>query len=210
MTNSSKIDTVLFDMGGVLVPGSMETILFTPKYGLVDQLSLDKSRVKEEMVLSYNKFNKVEKSREEDFWKELGGRLSVEFPMSLVNEIGEKLIIPNPQAKDVFKMLKELGFRIGIASNNTAFWYDKYSSMLNLDEYVDSGLVFVSHIFGNRKTAGLLHHIAESVNPNETLFIDDQEYNLTVAKELGFHTEYYLITDKSMSLMNTVKKALDL
>lgn len=206
----SSINTVLFDMGGVLIPGSMETILFTPKYGLVDQLSLDKDRVKKEMIPSYLKFAHVGKSKEKDFWKELGKRLSVEFPMDLVKETSDKLIIPNSQAENVFKMLKELSFRIGIASNNTAFWYDKYSSMLNLDKYVDSELVFVSHTFGKRKTAGLLHHIAESVNPNETLFIDDQEYNLIMAKELGFHTEYYLITDKSMSLMNTVKKALNL
>ena len=197
-------------MGGILVPDPMETILFTPKYGLVDRLGLDKNRVKEEMAPSYNKLSYVEKSKEEHFWKELGKRLSVEFPMDLVKEASDKLIIPNSQAEDVFKILKELSFRIGIASNNTAFWYDKYSSMLNLDKYVDSELVFVSHIFGNRKTDGMLHHIAESVNPSETLFIDDREYNLTIAKELGFHTEYYLITDKSMNLMGTVKKALNL
>lgn len=210
MTKSSKINTVLFDMGGVLVPDPMETILFTPKYGLVDQLGLDKDRVKREIVPSYNKFSHVEKSKEKDFWKELGRRLSVELPMDLVKEIGETLVVPNPQAEDVFKMLKELGFHIGIASNNTAFWYDKYSSILNLNKYVDLELVFVSHTVGKRKIDGMLHHIAESVNPNETLFIDNQELNLTIAKELGFHTEYYSITDESMNLIDTVKKALNL
>ena len=39
-----KIDTVLFDFGGVLVPDAMETILFTPREGLVDQLGLDKEK----------------------------------------------------------------------------------------------------------------------------------------------------------------------
>ena len=130
--------------------------------------------------------------------------------MGLVKEVDERLVIPNAQAGDVFKMLKELGYRIGIDSNNTAFWYDKYSLKLNLDKYVDSELVFVSHTFGKRKTDGMLKHIAESVNPSETLLIDDREYNLTMAKKLGFHTEYYLITDESMSLMGTVKKALNL
>ena len=117
---------------------------------------------------------------------------------------------PQQPRRRFFKLLKEYDFKIGIASDITAFWYDKYSSMLNLDKYVDSELVFVSYSFGKGKTGGMLYHIAESVNPNETLFIDNGEHNLAMAKELGIHTEYYLITDETMDLMGTVKKALNL
>ena len=51
-------------------------------------------------------------------------------------------------------------------------------------------------------------HIAEKIEPERTLFIDDREGNLNTAKELGFNVKYYLLTDESRTLMDVVKEGL--
>lgn len=205
-----KANTVLFDVGGVLTPDVIQATLFTPKKGLVDRLKLDWGKSFKAMTPAYEKFYLVPKSSEDDFWREIGKEIGVELPLDIVYEIEEEVVVPNPDAKKALDMIKNLGLRIGILSNNTDFWYSKVVKMFDLNRYVDPKLVFVSYQQGVLKPVGLFKKALEVVEPNKTVYLDDRSDYIWVAQNLGFHAMLYSVNDETSDLISILKHELGL
>lgn len=186
----------------------MQAVLFTPKKGLVDRLGLDWELAFQAMRPAYLKFNHTPISSEDDFWKAVGEEMGVDLPLELVYEIDKEIIVPNPQAREALDLVKSEGLKIGIISNNTDFWYKKVIETLNLNEYVDPNLVFVSHEYGVSKPVGLFKKALEVVNPKGSLFIDDRSDNIYVANYLGFAAMQYSMNEKTTGLLDVVKYGL--
>lgn len=205
----SKIDKVLFDIGGVLVPDAMQTVLFTPINGLVDRLGLDWERAYVAMTPAYRQFNHEPMSKEEDFWKAFGKEYGTDVSYDLVEEIDRELVIIDPQVSSVMSYLKDGGYSIGVISNNTDFWYSKHAKDMEFDQFVDPNLVFLSHTHGASKPVGLFKHVLEVVDPEECLFIDDRSDNIYIANYLGFATMHYSLQDTAIDLMTAVEAGLN-
>ena len=203
-----KIDTVLFDIGGVLFPDTLQSMFYTPKVGLVDRLGLDWKEVFPKMVDAYLEFSHTRDAREEEYWESVSKRLGVTIPLKLVHEVGREVLKPNPQAADAFSMLKQRELRIGIISNNTDFWYRDAAKALNLESAVEPELVFLSHQYGVSKPAGLFERVLEHVEPKTTLFIDDRADNIYVASYLGFRATEYSMNEDTTDLITVLKAGL--
>ncbi|MFJ2259381.1 HAD family hydrolase [Streptomyces sp. NPDC087844] len=185
---------ILFDLGNVLCSDPWESLLLTPGTGLGDRLGLDRSAVLEAGRRCWRTFS-VREAEEPEYWHELSRQLSCDIPAQLVKELEEELLVANPAAGALLAAASADGDRpVGIASNNTSFWYAKQAERLGLDRWIDPGLVFLSCGLGISKSTpgrGLLEIAAEHVRPSSTLFVEDREANLARARALRFRTVKY-------------------
>ncbi|WP_030676415.1 HAD family hydrolase [Streptomyces sp. NRRL B-1347] len=185
---------VLFDLGNVLFRDPWEALLLTEGAGLADRIGLDRGEVEAAGRRLWRRFSVVE-ADEQAYWDALGRELGRAVPPSLVKELEEHLLLANPAAGELLAAAADGGSRpVGIASNNTSFWYAKQAERLSLHRWVDPRLVFLSHELGVTKGArgrGLLEAAAERTHPPSTLLIEDRAGNLRRARGLGFRTAAY-------------------
>ncbi|MFD0308281.1 HAD family hydrolase [Streptomyces sp. NPDC127119] len=191
---------ILFDLGNVLFSDPWESLLLTPGAGLGDRLGLDRSAVLAAGRHCWRTFS-VREADEAEYWSELSRQLGCDIPAQLVKELEEELLLANPAAGALLAAASADGVRpVGIASNNTSFWYAKQADRLRLDRWIDPGLVFLSSGLGVSKSTpgrGLLEIAAEHVRPSATLFVEDRGANLARARGLGFRTVEYAFKDES-------------
>ncbi|MGW1995297.1 HAD family hydrolase [Embleya sp. NPDC001921] len=190
---------VLFDIGNVLFCDPWETLLLTAEHGLADRYGLDRGRVAEIGTALWRRYSLTE-TTEKRYWEDLARALGVRVHADDVAALESALFRPNPHARQLLDSARDSGYRIGIASNNTTFWFAKQWSALGLDRYVDPKFVFVSHHWGVEKSSpgrGLLEIAAETVTPGRSLLIDDRPDNLTRAGQLGFRWCEYSMTPGS-------------
>lgn len=187
---------VLFDIGNVLFCDPWETLLLTAEHGLADRHGLDRGRVAEVGAGLWRRYS-LSETAEQHYWDDVARALGISVHADDVAALERTLLRPNPQAEQLLGSARDSGYRIGIASNNTTFWFAKQWSALALDRYVDPELVFVSHRSGVEKDSpgrGLLEIAAETVTPSRTVLIDDRPKNLERAESLGFRSCQYTMT----------------
>jgi FMN phosphatase YigB (HAD superfamily) len=195
----TKPSAILFDIGNVLFCDPWETLLLTPEKGLADLWGLDRSRVEKVARELWVEFS-VRESEEAQYWNEIGSRLGLEVSLSDIESFEKELLLPNPDAETILKTAQRSKRPLGIASNNTSFWFAKQWKALSLGRYIDPALVFVSHSLGVEKSIhghGLLEYAAEHLSVNSSILVDDRRENLTRAKSLGFKTVWYSFADSS-------------
>lgn len=131
LTVPDGVDVVLLDVGGVLVSDYWETILLTPEHGMVDRLGLDRARVEEVGLALWEVYCRRD-GTEADYWSDLGRELGMTVPASLPAEL-DRLVTVAPGARELLASLGERDVRLGVVSNNTAFWFPKQSALLGLE-----------------------------------------------------------------------------
>ena len=184
---------LLFDLGGVLFCDPWETLLLTPARGLAARLGLpvaDVARAARDLWQSYS----VRQSEEQQYWHELGKAIGQVFPESLVRDVERELWLPNPRAPQLIASGASTGAALGVASNNTSFWYAKQREILKIDEWAEPDLIFVSHELGVTKSTpgkGLFEIIIEFLPAPTVTLVEDQSQNLSRAGRLGMHTIFY-------------------
>lgn len=185
---------ILFDLGNVLFCDPWESLLLTPGAGLADRWGLDPAAVGEAGRRLWPAFSARE-SEEPEYWHALSRELGRTITPELVEELEQELLVANPAAGELLAAASADGARpVGIASNNTSFWYAKQARRLDLDRWVDPGLVFLSCRLGVSKNSpgrGLLEVAAEHTRPRSTLIVEDRAANLARARTLGFRTFAY-------------------
>lgn len=202
---------ILFDLGNVLFCDPWESLLLTPGTGLADRWGLDPSVVGEAGRRLWRGFS-VREAEESEYWDALSGELDRPVPPQLIKQLEEELLVANPAAGELLEAASRGGARpVGIASNNTSFWYAKQAERLTLDRWVDPALVFLSCRLGVTKGSpgrGLLDIAAEHTRPSSTLIVEDRAANLDRARSLGFRTVEYAFTGpagvSSAELLETI------
>ncbi|MFC7310717.1 HAD family hydrolase [Streptomyces monticola] len=192
----SAVPAVLFDLGNVLFCDPWETLLLTEGLGLADRLGLDRGEVREAGRELWHRFS-LSEAEEADYWAGLERRLGRPVPRDLVAETERRLLVANPHAEALLTAAAQGQRRVGIASNNTSFWYEKQRVRLGLDRYVDPELVFLSHRLGVSKGAegqGLLEIAARHADPPRSLLVEDRPANLRRAERIGFRVLAYSFT----------------
>lgn len=179
------IDTVFFDMGGVLAPDIWEGLMF--KHGLAQGSNWTEPTMAAHISGIWKRYSTMLDGQESDFWGEVSESTGLVIDDSCLQE-ARKLLSANADADRTFEFLKNQGKRIGIISDNTNFFYPQQVGLLGgaIENYTDPTLRFLSHQAGVGKKDGLLEIVASHVNPENALLVDDRQPNLDRAEQLGF------------------------
>ncbi|MER7637962.1 hypothetical protein [Streptomyces sp. NPDC126522] len=191
--------TILFDLGNVLFCDPWETLLLTPGTGLADVHGWDRRAVTNTGQKLWGKYSII-KSSEAEYWEDFKSLLGVQISQSEIENASSRLLYPNPNATGILESAAATGARIGIASNNTSFWFSLQWELLNLQRFIDPNLVFVSHELGVEKSTpgeGILEIAKNYTDARETLFVDDRQGNLDRARSIGYQTLWYSLSDGS-------------
>lgn len=189
------VEVVLLDVGNCLASDYWETVLLTPDVGLADRLGVDPAAACEAgRTLWERHCRRV--SEEVTYWQELESALGVEIPDGVPEEL-DPLVLANPQAELLLSTMAEAGLRLGVCSNNTAFWFPKQAAKVGLHRYTDAALQFLSHLTGRTKgdDPSLLDLVADDLDPATVLLVDDRPGNLDAAEQRGFHTVRYAMDE---------------
>jgi FMN phosphatase YigB (HAD superfamily) len=195
------VQTVLFDLGGVLACDPWQSLLLTPGRGLADRLGLKRAEVERVGEALWSSFS-IRTSREEVYWAELAELLRIDLPSPFIAELEDELLYANPVAPELLGQIRERGILIGVISDNTSFWFPKQAALVTLDHFVERDRVFVSYKLGMRKrdTPGLFEIAAQQVDKRTTLVVDDRTSNIDHAGLCGFRTLRYSMQDPDTSI----------
>ncbi|WP_061289330.1 hypothetical protein [Herbidospora cretacea] len=189
------IDTVLFDVGGVLTVDPWQALLLTPGDGIADRLGLDRDRVEaigEELWPEYS----LREREEADYWRDFGAALGCDIPAGLVATAERSTLRTDPAASRAVSLLVSRRISVGFISDNTSFWFP--CQMRLLGEFVQNSAShhYLSYLLGVSKQTsgtGLYEIAAQSLDPSRTLVVDDRAHNIDRAASAGFPTRFHAL-----------------
>ncbi|XOV94732.1 MAG: HAD family hydrolase [Bacteroidota bacterium] len=199
MVDLSKIDTIIFDLGGVIVDLNPDAVILEfAKY--VDVVPSDEMRdfiVGSPALLKYE----TGKTSEDQFLLEMNGLLKTQMTMSEF-EYAWNLMLGDIPIKRL-NLMKHLGenFQTMILSNTNGIHERKFDEIVNAHTGEKGMHSFVhvahySHNIGLRKPeASCYQYVLDqsNLNPSRTLFLDDNAKNIEGARTMGinaFRVEY--------------------
>jgi putative hydrolase of the HAD superfamily len=200
------IKGVLFDVGGVLI--NLDD--YYPAQLVADFYSIDKKLARELFNKHLGKLGKdyVGQNVEEQVWNGLATEINSskrEIPYFILHDNFENTLKINYKVLDLLDSLKEEGFVVGILSNTNVI-HKEMDVLQNIYSHVD--ILLLSCDIGVRKPKKEAFEKALEVmklNAREVLFIDDQEYIIDSAKELGFKT---VLAKEEDQIVKDIKRVL--
>lgn len=121
---------------------------------------------------------------EEELWR--GSAQEVEPELVRIYRTDEIRAQVNEEVLKLAQELKDTGLKIGLLSNNLPGWFEYWDSERNLRDVFD--LVILSYETGLIKPDPEIYRLAcreLGLSPEEVLFIDDGEKNVSAAQEVG-------------------------
>ncbi|MEN7549632.1 HAD family phosphatase [Rapidithrix thailandica] len=196
------IDTVIFDLGGVILNLDIQAT-----FRAFEKLSGKElaANYREHAQADFFKQYEVGGISSDEFRNILRAWLSIDAPDAVLDQAWSAMLGDLPQERVDF--LKELGKhkQIFLLSNTNAIHKASFDKILqdstgmgSLDELFEKA--YYSHEMGDRKPNPSIYQTlidTHRLNPERTLFIDDTAENLTGAQEVGLQTEH-LTEEKSI------------
>lgn len=180
----SKIETVIFDAGGVLHESNSAVMKdLTHELGFSKEI-LSQIWAEEIPLLGSGKID------EREFWQLVSkkhGLRSVGLDENLLGRAFIKQLVPFTEVIKLAKDLSRLGMRTAILSNTI----EPHAKALQEAGLYDSfDAVLLSHKIGLRKPNTDIYEYALGTlgtNPETTIFIDDDPENTRSASQVGIH-----------------------
>lgn len=184
----AQIKAVFFDYDGVMTydKTGIESIC---KY-ISNYMDIDKNIFENE----YKKFVGdllYGKTSHEKIWDQLCTDLGINIPIAFLFHSFNQTPIDKDMHELVLK-IKEKGFKTGMISGNFAdrMKYIKYK--FDLQKYFDTFAVTGELGFGKDSEKIFQWALNElEVEPDESIFIDNQDKNLLIPRKLGMHVIYF-------------------
>jgi putative hydrolase of the HAD superfamily len=204
----TEVKVIVSDFGGVLTSPLIKSFL----------------AVQDEIGISVEQFGKAMKRIEDRdgshplFELEKGETTEVEFLAKLADAIEPELghrpelhrfkeiyfdaLDPNEPMIELMHELKAQGLRMALLTNNVKEWEPLWRTMLPVDEIFE--FVVDSAFVGVRKPDReiydiVLERLGDGIQPEQLLFIDDIEHNVTAARELGWAAVHYREPKQAMA-----------
>ena len=184
------IRAVVFDIGGVLE--------ITPDLGVIpmweSRLALPAGELTERMHDAFAS-GSIGTITEDDVHQALKDRLGLDeqrVAAFMADVWREYLGTPNTELIEYTRLLRPR-YRTGILSNSFVGAREKEQAAYGFEDLVDD--IVYSHEAGMSKPDPRIYALACSrlgVRPDETLFIDDTDYCVAGAREVGLHAVRYL------------------
>ena len=209
------IRAVISDFGGVLTNRLVEAFLaFQDESGIsMDQLGRGMQRIAErDGEYPLYRLERGEIS-EADFLDDLSEALQEELghrpKLHEFSEIWLKGLKPNQPMIDLMRELGRRGFRLAILTNNVREWEARWRAKLPIDEIFE--LVVDSAWVGMRKPDPEIYNLTlerlGSLDPEQCLFVDDNELNVEAARKLGIKAVHFQSTEQAIA---EIREALGL
>lgn len=194
----NKIQTIIFDLGGVLID-------LDPTRGL--QKFYDFGYPADEKPIDpyqqHGTFLKLEKGEvtPAEYFQSVNDKLPRPVSEETIKDALYSFMLDIPEYKlDMLRELRAEGHQVFMLSNTNEILFDWMSTNkftvqgLTVDDYFDH--LYLSYRMGVAKPGTEIFNMLvedSGITPSETLFIDDGEANIETARSLGFET--YLAAD---------------
>jgi len=187
------IRNIIFDLGGVLIDIDFDRAINAFKE--MGFSGFDKSFNKDFQVELFNNIDKGKTSTNElrDFIRRAVKKNLSDYD---IDNAWNKILIGFP--KERMQLLEKISenYRIFLLSNTNEIHYESYNNTIkkefgknSVSDYFEKA--YYSHLIGLRKPDKEIFELVLNDNkliPQETLFIDDSEYNITTPQTLGIKT----------------------
>lgn len=182
------VNTILFDFDGVLTldaTGSQSICNYICK-----ETGVDKDLFKKE----YKKYNNdllYGKTKHEDIWEKICIGINKEISIEILYDSFINTPIDN-EMYDLIKNIKNRNYKTGLITDNKKDRIDKITKYYSFYNIFD--VITVSAEIGSGKDDEKIFRKAIqrlNVKSEGCIFIDNQEKNLIVPKEMGMETIYY-------------------
>ncbi len=180
----TKINTVIFDVGGVLI--KQDAVMAED---LTHELDLDQTTLKHIFANQIARLGSG-KIDESEFWQQLTKEYGVR-PVDVSENLLGRAFAKNLEAHvKIMQLVKELGvsdYQLVVLSNTIEAHAKELKAA---GVYDDFDRLFLSHEVGLRKPDPEIYkYVLNSLNviPEATLFIDDDTKNVEAAKALGMN-----------------------
>ena len=183
------IRTVIFDIGNVLA--GFEWKAFFHKFGFSDEIlqRIGKATVGSSDWAEYDRGALTDEEVIERFVKNDPG-IGKEIRESLADIHG--MLLRYDYAVPWIKELKEKGYQVLVLSNFASRAYEDCKEVLDFLDYVDGGILsYREKVIKPEPEIYQLLIDRYRLIPEECVFLDDTEKNLTAAAEFGIHVIHF-------------------
>ncbi|MBV6640386.1 MAG: HAD family phosphatase [Cyclobacteriaceae bacterium] len=210
MTDISKIDTIIFDLGGVIVDlNPVGVIERLTKYSGVKLGPMEEMKefiVNSPVLIQYE----TGKSTEEQFLSEMNELLKANMTQQEFEDAWNLMLGDIPEKR--LNFMRSLGenYQTMILSNTNGIHERKFDEMVNKATGEEGMHSFVhvahySHKIGLRKPeASCYHYVLDhsQLKPERTLFFDDNKANIESAQSLGIQAVQVKYPDQIFEIIN--------
>ncbi len=190
-TTTRQIDTVIFDLGGVLMRNGRQSDLvrrFPPEVAeavlrvVMGDYAADNDHPWHRLERGEISFDEVRKLNRASL-----AEIGIEMPSPAAGSTVPPMTFdPNHEMLDLVQRLRDAGLRTGILTNNVREFRDLWWPLLPYDELFDD--IVDSHEVGLRKPNAAIYELALtrlSAVPARTAFLDDVPSNVEAAERVG-------------------------
>ena len=192
-TTTRQIDTVIFDLGGVLMRNGRQSDLvrrFPPEVAdaalriFMGDYAADNDHPWHRLERGEISFDEV-RSLNRASLAEIG----IDMPAPAAGSTAPPMVFdPNHDMLDLVRRLRSAGLRTGILTNNVREFRDLWRPLLPYDELFDD--IVDSHEVGLRKPNAAIYELALTrldAVAGRTAFLDDVLSNVTAAEAVGLY-----------------------
>lgn len=181
MTNPD-VKVIVFDFGGVLL--SNDDIQEIGKY-LAKKYQVNTGELNKIILEEWFKA-RVDSKYDASFWKNVSGMLNIS-PKKLCDEF---IAFPQP-IPETIQLAHDLerNYKLAMLSNQILTWHIPLMKKHGL-ENIFSPIITSYEVHSAKPDEAIYLNLLTklSVDPSQCIFIDDREYNLTPAKNMGVQT----------------------
>ena len=185
----TKITTIIFDLGGVILNLDQDRTLRAFK-----RLGVDLEDINE-MSTIFSDFE-VGKINANDFRQAIMTHLKGNATENEIDAAWNAMLLDLPTERLTYLKFLRKNFNVHLLSNTNSIHIDAFNKYLldehpNLDWYAQFDKVYYSYVFGLRKPNKDIYEFVlheNNLKPHECLFIDDLKANLNGAGHVGMHT----------------------
>jgi 2-haloacid dehalogenase len=187
-THATDIDTIIFDIGGVLVKQGQRATVF-------GSYKLDYGPEEHAVWQDY----KLGRCSEAEYWRRtLAGTPSAGREQELAELAAlARTVYAKAETGDAYPLvrpLKDAGYRLAILSNHVSEWARPFVTKHGLDKLCDPVLIS-SEIHLAKPNPAIYAYTLRAVGredaPERTVFIDDKIKNANAAQAAGMHAIHY-------------------
>ena len=182
------IKAVLFDYDGVMTlekTGSGSVCNYISKH-----TGIDKS-IFENEYRKYNKELSIGKISHIDMWDELCKNLNKNIPIDILYDSFTNTPIDAEMHELVLK-IKNQGIKTGLITDNKVDRMEYIDKKYHLKKYFDIISISAALGFGKETDKIFLETLKKAgIKPEESIFIDNQEQNLIIPKNMGIKTIHF-------------------
>jgi putative hydrolase of the HAD superfamily len=185
----TKITTIIFDLGGVILNLDQDRTLRAFK-----RLGVDLEDINE-MSTIFSDFE-VGKINANDFRQAIMTHLKGNATENEIDAAWNAMLLDLPTERLTYLKFLRKNFNVHLLSNTNSIHIDAFNKYLldehpNLDWYAQFDKVYYSYVIGLRKPNKDIYEFVlheNNLKPHECLFIDDLKANLNGAGHVGMHT----------------------